>query len=73
MPDMLDLQIITPDKTAISEKAEMVTLPGIEGQMGILPNHVPLLTQMVPGEIIVRKNGRDSFLAARYRPVAARM
>ena len=41
----------------------MVTLPGVEGEMGILPQHVPLMTQMVPGEIIVRKDGRDRFLA----------
>jgi F-type H+-transporting ATPase subunit epsilon len=41
----------------------MVTLPGIEGQMGIYPQHVPLLTQMVPGEITVRKGGQDYFLA----------
>ena len=41
----------------------MVTLPGVEGQMGVFPQHVPLMTQMVPGEIIVRKEGKDSFLA----------
>jgi len=41
----------------------MVTLPGSEGEMGILPNHVPLMTQIVPGEIIVRKDNRDYFLA----------
>ena len=41
----------------------MVTLPGVEGQIGILPQHVPLMTQMVPGEMIVRKNGQDRFLA----------
>jgi F-type H+-transporting ATPase subunit epsilon len=40
----------------------MVTLPGVEGQMGILPRHVPLMTHMVPGEMIVRKNGQDLFL-----------
>ena len=41
----------------------MVTLPGVEGQIGVYPHHVPLMTQMVPGEIIVRKDGRDMFLA----------
>src|SRR5258708_35876220 len=41
----------------------MVTLPGTEGEMGIYHQHVPLLTQIVPGEIIVRKDGRDYFLA----------
>ena len=41
----------------------MVTLPGVEGQMGVFPQHVPLMTQMVPGEMIVRKDGHDYFLA----------
>jgi F-type H+-transporting ATPase subunit epsilon len=63
MANTLQLQIITPDTTAYSEQVEMVTLPGVEGQMGIYPQHVPLLTQMVPGEIIARKDGRDHFLA----------
>jgi F-type H+-transporting ATPase subunit epsilon len=63
MATTLELQIITPDKTAYSEQVDMVTLPGVEGQMGIYPQHVPLMTQMVPGEIIVRKEGREFFLA----------
>src|SRR5262249_13871479 len=46
-----------------SEEVEMVTLPGVEGQMGVLPQHVHLMTQMVPGEVIVRKSGQDEFLA----------
>ena len=41
----------------------MVTLPGVEGEMGVYPMHVPLMTQIVAGEIIVRKDGRDHFLA----------
>ena len=41
----------------------MVTMPAVDGQIGVLPHHVPLLTQVVPGEMIVRKDGRDSFLA----------
>jgi len=63
MAETLELKIITPEQTAYSEQVEMVTLPGVEGQMGILPRHVPLLTQMVPGEIIVRKHGADHHLA----------
>ena len=63
MASTLKLEIITPDETAYSEDVDMVTLPGIEGQMGVFPQHVPLMTQMVPGEIIVRKDGRDYFLA----------
>jgi F-type H+-transporting ATPase subunit epsilon len=63
MSNTLELQIVTPEKVAYSEQVEMVTLPGIEGQMGVFPNHVPLMTQMVAGEVIVRKGGVDYFLA----------
>lgn len=63
MPNTLRLEIVTPDAKTYSEDVEMVTLPGSEGEMGIYPQHVPLLTQIVPGEVIVRKNGRDYFLA----------
>lgn len=41
----------------------MVTLPGIEGELGIYPLHVPLMTQIVAGEVTVRKDGKDFFLA----------
>jgi len=59
----LKLEIVTPDAVVYSEDVEMVTLPGIEGQMGIYPQHVRLMTQLVPGEIVVQKDGHDSFLA----------
>jgi F-type H+-transporting ATPase subunit epsilon len=59
----LKLEIVTPEATVYSEEVAMVTLPAVEGQIGIYPQHVPLMTQMVPGEIIVRKDGRDTFLA----------
>jgi F-type H+-transporting ATPase subunit epsilon len=59
----LQLEIVTPEATVYSEPVEMVTLPGVEGQMGVLPQHVRLVTQMVPGELIVRKDGREHFLA----------
>lgn len=63
MTNTLKLEIVTPDALAYSEDVEMVTLPAAEGEMGVYPQHVPVLTQIVPGEIIVRKDGRDHFLA----------
>ncbi len=59
----LKLEIVTPEGTAYSKHVEMVTLPALEGEMGIFPNHIPLVTQIVPGEIIIRKDDRDHFLA----------
>ena len=63
MANTLQVEIVTPDATVYSEAVEMVTLPGVEGQMGVLPQHVRLMTQMVPGELIVRKDGHEDFLA----------
>jgi F-type H+-transporting ATPase subunit epsilon len=63
MAGTLKLEIVTPEKTAYSEDVEMVTLPGSEGELGVYPNHVPLLTTLNPGEVRVLKGGRESFLA----------
>jgi F-type H+-transporting ATPase subunit epsilon len=63
MTDTVKLEIVTPAGTVYSEDVEMVTLPGVAGQMGIYAQHVPLITQMVPGEMIVRKDGRELFIA----------
>ncbi len=63
MATALKLEIVTPQATVYSEDVEMVTLPAVEGQMGVLPQHVRLMTQLVPGELIVHKDGQDRFLA----------
>src|SRR6267378_3293419 len=63
MAATLKLEIVTPDAKTYSEDVEMVTLPGVEGEMGIYPQHVPLMTQIMAGEIIARKGGQDVFLA----------
>jgi F-type H+-transporting ATPase subunit epsilon len=56
MANTLQLEIVTPDATVYSEAVEMVTLPAVEGQMGVLPT-------LVTGELTVRMNGHDDFLA----------
>jgi len=73
MAATLKLEIVTPegrifpateaDGRLESSDVDMVTLPGVEGEMGILPMHVPLMTQLTAGEIIVRRGGQDFFLA----------
>ena len=63
MAETLKLEIVTPEAVVYSEDVEMVTLPSVEGQLGILPQHVGLMTQLVPGEIIVQRGGHDEFLA----------
>ena len=59
----LKLEIITPEAIAFSEDVEMVTLPAVGGQIGIYPQHVRLITEMVPGELIVTRNGNESLIA----------
>src|SRR5216110_2137544 len=63
MANTLKLEIITPEAKVYSEDVDMVTLPGIEGEMGIFPMHVPLMTQLAAGEVGVRKGGQEYFLA----------
>lgn len=63
MAATLKLEIVTPEATAYSEDVEMVTLPGSEGELGVYPNHIPLLTTLNPGELRVLKGGRETFLA----------
>jgi F-type H+-transporting ATPase subunit epsilon len=63
MADTITLEIVTPEATVFSEAVDMVTLPAVEGQMGVYPGHLRLITQIEPGEIIVTKDGQDRFLA----------
>ena len=60
---MLKLEIVTPTEIAFSEDVDMVTLPAIEGQMGVYPQHQHVITQIEPGELIVTQNGQERFLA----------
>ncbi len=63
MADTLRLEIVTPEGIAFSEDVHMVTLPGSEGEMGVYPDHQRLITQLIPGEIIVSTGGEDRSLA----------
>jgi F-type H+-transporting ATPase subunit epsilon len=63
MAHKLKLEIVTPDAVAYSEEVDMVTIPAAEGEIGVYPQHVPVLAQIVPGEVVARKDGRDYFLA----------
>jgi F-type H+-transporting ATPase subunit epsilon len=63
MAETLRLQIVTPTATVFSEDVHMVTLPVVEGQISVYPQHTRVITQMVPGEIIVTRDGQDRYLA----------
>lgn len=59
----IKLEIITPEAKTFSDDVDSVTLTGSEGEMGILPQHMPLMTQLVAGEIYARKGNENIFLA----------
>jgi F-type H+-transporting ATPase subunit epsilon len=59
----LRLEIVTPETKAYSEDVDMVTLPGSEGELGIYPQHVPVLTTLKPGELRILKSGQETAMA----------
>ena len=59
----LKLEIVTPEEKIYSEDVDMVTLPGSEGELGVYPKHVPLLTTLKPGELRILRNGRETSMA----------
>jgi F-type H+-transporting ATPase subunit epsilon len=61
MPTMR-LEIVTAERLAYSDEVEILVAPGIEGELGILPHHAPLLTVLQPGIMRVVKDGQEQIL-----------
>ncbi len=59
----MQLQIITAERELFSGEVDALVAPGIAGQLGILPRHAPLMTSLQPGELMVRADGEESYLA----------
>ena len=57
------LEIVTAERVVYEEDVDIVVLPGVEGQLGILPHHAPLLTALQPGELMARKDGQETVMA----------
>jgi F-type H+-transporting ATPase subunit epsilon len=57
------LEIVTAERVVFSEDVDVVIAPGIEGQLGVLPHHAPLMTMLEPGELLVRRGGEEFALA----------
>lgn len=57
------LEILTPEAKSFSGEVESVVVPGIDGELGILPNHVGLMTQIQPGELRVTQGGKEIHMA----------
>lgn len=60
----MKIEIITPEKVSYSEEADQVSLPTAEGEITILPNHIYLLTQLLPGELSIRKGDQTIVMAS---------
>jgi F-type H+-transporting ATPase subunit epsilon len=56
------LEIVTPELRTFSEEVDMVVLPGVEGELGILPLHVPLMTRLLPGEVRIMQGQKETDL-----------
>jgi F-type H+-transporting ATPase subunit epsilon len=65
MADVFQLEIVTPEKMVVRDNAESVQIPGLNGYLGVLPGHAPLITELGAGEISYRANGQPhSFCVA---------
>ncbi|MBQ3060658.1 MAG: F0F1 ATP synthase subunit epsilon [Desulfovibrio sp.] len=58
----LQLEVVTPDKTVVSAQVEMVVCPGVEGEFGVLPQHVSLLSALKIGALRYRAEGKDEYV-----------
>jgi F-type H+-transporting ATPase subunit epsilon len=59
----LTVQIVTAEREVMTDEADVVVAPAIEGTVGILPRHAPLLTALVPGVLVLKKDGQEEIMA----------
>ena len=57
------LEVVTPDRLVLSTEAEVVVCPGVEGQFGVLPGHIPFLSALEIGEMYYKSAGKTEYLA----------
>ena len=56
---LLDVEIVTAEKTIFSGQASLILVPGIEGELGILSSHAPIITELDPGEVLIRNEQEE--------------
>jgi F-type H+-transporting ATPase subunit epsilon len=59
----LRLEIITAERLVLADDVNVVVAPGVEGELGILPHHAPLMTILKPGELLIRKGGEETYMS----------
>lgn len=63
MADSLKLDVVTPDRTLLSSEIQSLIVPAVEGYLGVLPNHAPMIVGLVPGMVKYRSDGKLHYLA----------
>ncbi len=63
MDDKLQFDLVSPERLVISERVDSVTIPGVEGDFGVLPNHSPVIAMIREGELIVENDGTQRSFA----------
>ena len=63
----MDVQIVTPDKSLYSGQADLITVPGTSGSIGILNNHAPLVSSLKMGEVKIVLNDKEEFFNIKGR------
>lgn len=66
MADTLQLEIVTPDRQVVNDRAEEVQIPSKRGYLGVLPGHAPTITELDVGEIVYRTAGRTERIAVAW-------
>jgi F-type H+-transporting ATPase subunit epsilon len=59
MPDKIQLEVVTPERRVLAEPVDMVTVPGLGGELGILPGHTPLISQLQTGVLTYVQEGKS--------------
>ena len=59
----LKIDIVTAERRVLTDEVDLVLAPGVEGQLGILPHHAPLMTMLAPGELVLRKGADETYFA----------
>jgi F-type H+-transporting ATPase subunit epsilon len=62
MADKIQLEVVTPERRVLAESVDMVTVPGLGGELGILPGHTPLISQLQTGVLTYAQDGKNSQL-----------
>ncbi len=66
MAEMIELEIVTPEKLVVRDQADEVQIPGKDGYLGVLPGHAPLITELAVGEISYRKAGHVAHISVAW-------